>query len=170
MALAADLKDEINEALEDERTTDLDQFSMNKQRENKVKSRFNQRQSKYNNNQQKKKDKNPWEEQDLTGLIEFTTFITDVIEIMKNHTTAYDHVDIEKINNYGCWCQKFGSGESIGGKSVDEFDEICKDWYKKRRCLKLVGGSCKGAKVLKNYYTKFDNGELYDDENDGQGW
>ena len=103
-------------------------------------------------------------------MFEFTTLISDTLERIKNYTTAYDHVDIEKINNYGCWCQKIGGGDSIGGNAVDEFDEICKQWYKKRHCLKLEGGSCRGAKVLKNYYAEPDNGELYDDENDEQGF
>lgn len=55
---------------------------------------------------------------------------------------------VNSVLTHGCWCAKLDSTnaftEFLGGPdSVDELDEICRDWFKCRNCNdRLEGGSC----------------------------
>jgi len=72
---------------------------------------------------------------------------------------------LEKIYAHGCWCAKFDpypEGNSLnenlfrelgGPHVVDGLDQICKDWFKTRKCNdSLDGGSC----TYKSYSAKTD--------------
>lgn len=44
---------------------------------------------------------------------------------------------------HGCWCSRLsGTSDLQGGDTIDAVDELCKEWFKKRRCLQLPGGAC----------------------------
>jgi len=97
----------------------------------------------------------PWHEHDVENFKQFTKFIPDVLPLLLQHTAAYSHVDIDKISNYGCWCSKLGSGrDRFGGRPSDDFDEICKRWFRLRHCLVLEGGTCRDTKALESYYVE----------------
>ena len=48
------------------------------------------------------------------------------------------------VFNHGCWCGKLSSLPSVGlgGKAIDELDQICKNWNKARACTRLEGSNC----------------------------
>jgi len=49
-----------------------------------------------------------------------------------------------QVFNHGCWCGKLSSLPSIGlgGKAINELDQICKNWNKARACTRLEGSNC----------------------------
>lgn len=63
-----------------------------------------------------------------------------------------DNALADQVFNHGCFCSKIyhWNDRSIRGGhvSVDEFDEICKNWFRTRECNdKHVGGSCHDGNV-----------------------
>lgn len=56
---------------------------------------------------------------------------------------------------HGCWCGKFTSNEAgHGGKTVDEVDNMCKQWHQCRACSFMK--SCQRSKVVGNFTVKHD--------------
>jgi len=58
----------------------------------------------------------------------------------------------DQVFGHGCFCSKIYHWNDIhvrgGHVSVDDFDEICKNWFRVRECNdKHIGGSCKDAGV-----------------------
>jgi len=49
-----------------------------------------------------------------------------------------------QVFNHGCWCGKLSSLPSVGlgGKAIDELDQICKNWNKARACTRVEGSNC----------------------------
>lgn len=48
------------------------------------------------------------------------------------------------VFNHGCWCGKLSSLPSVGlgGKALDDLDQICKSWNKARACTRVEGSNC----------------------------
>merc|ERR1712156_603438 len=64
-----------------------------------------------------------------------------------------------EIFDHGCWCGKLNALPSagLGGKPVDDLDQLCKDWTKARRCSRLSGATCESASALTgNYQVEYD--------------
>jgi len=98
---------------------------------------------------------NPWEGHNMEDYHQMTKFMPDILPLIMAVTTGYNHIDVAKIESYGCWCVKLGSGQKrFGGKPADDFDEICKQWYRLRHCLVLEGGTCQNTKALDNYWVE----------------
>lgn len=98
-------------------------------------------------------NRNSWQHHDIQDFREITKFIPDVLPLILEFTTSYWNIDYNKLSNYGCWCSKLANGrERFGGRAVDDFDEICKKWFRLRHCLNLEGGTCLYTRTLESYY------------------
>ena len=58
--------------------------------------------------------------------------------------SIFGATDMSKVVNHGCHCKKFGNWDSPnqGGQPVDALDAICKQFWERRSCIKLSGGTC----------------------------
>ena len=60
--------------------------------------------------------------------------------------TQFAPNEISKLLNHGCWCAKLNpSAEqfNLGGPKIYcEVDQLCKEWFQARRCLKKFGNVC----------------------------
>ena len=72
-----------------------------------------------------------------------------------------DSAVVDQVLGHGCFCAKLDSNnpyaEHLGGtQTLDELDEICRDWFRTRNCNdRLEGGSCKHEnKVNKMKYNQ----------------
>jgi len=100
----------------------------------------------------------------VEDFVQITKYIPDVIPLLVAAVPGYATVDYEKIASYGCWCGKLNAGrDRYGGPALDDFDEICKRWFRLRHCLVLEGGTCRTVKALDSYYVDIPNGVLSDD-------
>jgi len=50
----------------------------------------------------------------------------------------------QKLAIHGCWCSRMDSDSfALGGiTALDALDDICKNWFKQRNCMRLEGGRC----------------------------
>jgi len=153
--LELEIISKIEDAIINDSDIDLSNLDIDDSRLQKIQNKIDNRQQRLDQ-RNKTLSRNPWQGKDLTEFTRFTRFIPDFLSTLIASTTEYDHVDIDKIQNYGCWCRRLSAKDSvnIGGRSMDEFDELCKTWYRNRHCLELPGGTCKPVKQLLNYYVK----------------
>ena len=157
----------IEDAIINDSDIDFSALTIDISRQQKIQNKIFNKQQRLNS-RNKTLSRNPWLNKDLTEFTRFTRFIPDFLSTLIASTTEYDHVDIEKIQDYGCWCRRLAAKDTgnIGGRAMDEFDELCKTWYRNRHCLELAGGTCKPVKQLSNYYVKLNGTKLstsYDD-------
>ena len=76
-------------------------------------------------------------------------------EILELH---FNETIVNSILNHGCWCHKLDENHNdyVGGKEyVDDLDYFCKQWFTKRRCLKLNSGSCDANIIPKDKEAKY---------------
>jgi hypothetical protein len=83
-----------------------------------------------------------------------------------NSLSLIDEMGLAALASHGCWCGRL-SGESDleGSETVDSVDELCKEWFMKRRCLQVSGGACNAEGALRESEYFVANGRLesYDD-------
>lgn len=63
---------------------------------------------------------------------------------------------LDNVFSHGCWCSRLGGQtENIGGKPVDELDQVCSDWARARKCIRMSGGTCFDQKMKDDNYQLF---------------
>ena len=80
----------------------------------------------------------------------FRNYAPEMIRRFAEQSTVINDADavVNKLLTHGCWCAKLDKQnpylEFLGGPdTVDELDEICKNWFKCRNCNdRLRYGSC----------------------------
>ena len=100
----------------------------------------------------------------VEDFVQITKYIPDVIPLLVAALPEYASIDYDRIASYGCWCGKLNAGrDRLGGPALNDFDEICKRWFRLRHCLVLEGGTCRTVKALDSYYVDLPNGQFSDD-------
>ena len=79
------------------------------------------------------------------ALAQLDTIVDDgieagIISVLQNRLSKHDFA---KLASHGCWCSRMGDEYPLGGSSaVDALDDLCRNWFKQRKCMTLEGGRC----------------------------
>lgn len=85
------------------------------------------------------------------ATLTMSRYVSDALPLILQNSNIYD-VNITKIENHGCWCSKLGqdSAHFRGGKSKDNYDSLCKTWFKTRNCMARRDNMC--SQVVFDHY------------------